>query len=233
MALRDACAIRDAVEGRLPPFRPCPSSSALLVVDVQFLDAHPDHGLGLRAKDAHGRGPLAYYFDRLASTVLPNIAAVLRACRALGAEVIYVRIAGLTPDGRENNWRYRQMGLTPPLDSTEARILDEIAPLPRDPVLTKSSSGAFASTNLERMLTRFGVEHLLVCGVVTHGCVETTVREAADRGYKVLLIEDACADYAPELHETALAILDGNFAHVVHAAEALRLLHEPAGPSAP
>ena len=188
------------------------------------------HGQGPGRVDTHFTS-VGWLRDALRRTVLPNIQLLLKTCRGLPMEVIFARIASLTPTGRENNWRYRAMGFTAPLGSKDAEILDDIAPLAGELVVTKNTSGAFASTNLDKILARFGVEHLVVCGVVTHGCVETTVREAADRGYKVLVLEDACADYAPELHETSLAILDGNFANVVTTADALRLLqaaHEAA-----
>ncbi|RYE75656.1 MAG: cysteine hydrolase [Hyphomicrobiales bacterium] len=86
-------------------------------------------------------------------------------------------------------------------------IVPALAPLPGEPVLDKPGKGAFYQTDLDLMLRNRGIETLLVCGVTTEVCVHTTVREANDRGYRCLVLGDACASYFPEFHEVGLRMI--------------------------
>jgi len=86
-------------------------------------------------------------------------------------------------------------------------IVPALAPLPEEPVIDKPGKGAFYQTDLDLMLRNRGIETLLVCGVTTEVCVHTTVREANDRGYRCLVLSDACASYFPEFHEAGLAMI--------------------------
>ncbi len=86
-------------------------------------------------------------------------------------------------------------------------IVPALAPLPDEPVIDKPGKGAFYQTDLDLMLRNLGIETLLVCGVTTEVCVHTTVREANDRGYKCLVLSDACASYFPEFHEVGLRMI--------------------------
>ena len=70
--------------------------------------------------------------------------------------------------------------------------------------LLKPGKGAFYNTRLEAWLRERGVTHLLVCGVTTEVCVQTTLREANDRGFDACVLADACASYFPEFHKQAL-----------------------------
>ena len=86
-------------------------------------------------------------------------------------------------------------------------IVPELAPLPEEPVIDKPGKGAFYQTDLDLMLRNRGIETLLVAGVTTEVCVHTTVREANDRGYRCLVLDDACASYFPEFHKVGLAMI--------------------------
>ena len=86
-------------------------------------------------------------------------------------------------------------------------IVPELAPLPSEPVIDKPGKGAFYQTDLALMLRNRRIETLLVCGVTTEVCVHTTVREANDRGYRCLVLGDACASYFPEFHEVGLRMI--------------------------
>ena len=79
-------------------------------------------------------------------------------------------------------------------------IIPELYPLPGEPVIDKPGKGAFYATDLDALLRNFGIQHLLVCGVTTEVCVNTTVREANDRGYRCVVLADCCASYFPEFH---------------------------------
>lgn len=86
-------------------------------------------------------------------------------------------------------------------------IIEELYPRPGEPVIDKPGKGAFYATELGPMLINRRVETLLVCGVTTEVCVHTTVREANDRGYRCIVVEDCCASYFPEFHEVALRMV--------------------------
>jgi biuret amidohydrolase len=86
-------------------------------------------------------------------------------------------------------------------------IIPELYPSGDEPVIDKPGKGAFYQTDLDLMLTNRGIENLLVCGVTTEVCVNTTVREANDRGYRCIVLADCCASYFPEFHQAGLAMI--------------------------
>lgn len=88
-----------------------------------------------------------------------------------------------------------------------ADIVPELAPLPGETVLDKPGKGAFHATPLDATLARLGATHLLFAGVTTEVCVQTTMREANDRGYECLLVEDCTESYFPEFKRTALEMI--------------------------
>ena len=86
-------------------------------------------------------------------------------------------------------------------------IIPELYPLPGEPVIDKPGKGAFYATDLDAILTYRGITRLIVCGVTTEVCVHTTVREANDRGYDSLVVEDCTGSYFPEVHEMGLRMI--------------------------
>jgi nicotinamidase-related amidase len=86
-------------------------------------------------------------------------------------------------------------------------IIPELYPAPGEPVIDKPGKGAFYQTDLELMLKNREIDTLLVCGVTTEVCVNTTVREANDRGFRCIVIGDCCASYFPEFHAAGLAMI--------------------------
>jgi nicotinamidase-related amidase len=86
-------------------------------------------------------------------------------------------------------------------------IVDEVAPIPGEIIINKPGKGAFWNTSFEAELQRLGVTHLLVTGVTTEVCVQTTIREANDRGYECLLVTDATESYFPEFKASTLDMI--------------------------
>jgi nicotinamidase-related amidase len=86
-------------------------------------------------------------------------------------------------------------------------IIPELYPLRSEPVIDKPGKGAFYQTDLELMLRNRGIDTLFVCGVTTEVCVNTTVREANDRGFRCIVLADCCASYFPEFHAAGLAMI--------------------------
>ena len=86
-------------------------------------------------------------------------------------------------------------------------IIDELKPAPGEPVIDKPGKGAFYATDLDALLHNRGIRQLVVCGVTTEVCVNTSVREANDRGYDCLVLEDCVGSYFPEFQAAALAMI--------------------------
>ena len=89
--------------------------------------------------------------------------------------------------------------------------------------MNKTTYGTFNSTGLDHALRSLGIASLVVGGVVTNVCVETTARDAADRGYEVVLLHGGCA-FSPEIHEATLLSFQGPFGRVRRTDEVLALL---------
>ena len=86
-------------------------------------------------------------------------------------------------------------------------IVPELGPRPGETVIVKPGKGAFYATALDEMLRSQRITHLLLAGVTTEVCVQTTMREANDRGYECLLVEDATESYFPEFKQATLAMI--------------------------
>ena len=86
-------------------------------------------------------------------------------------------------------------------------IIPELQPLPKETVIPKPGKGAFYQTNLRSCLQQQGITHLVFTGVTTEVCVQTTMREANDRGYECLLVEDATASYFPKFKQSTLEMI--------------------------
>jgi ureidoacrylate peracid hydrolase len=214
-----------------PPFPQFPvtrKSTALIIVDMQKADAHPDYGIGVKARAA-GRAHAFEFYWKAVRCAVENQQKLIAACRAAGVQIIYTRIATLTRDARDVGNQHRNVNVFVAKDSVEAEILPEIAPGEDDIVISKTSSSPFTTTAIHQLLHNLGVDTLLVCGVVTNGCVEGTVRDASDLGYNVIMIPDASAALSPELHQSAITNLDDAFcncretARVVEELNALRI----------
>ena len=110
-------------------------------------------------------------------------------------------------------------------------IIPELYPVAGEIVIDKPGKGAFYATDLDALLRNCGIENLLVCGVTTEVCVNTTVREANDRGYRCVVLADCCASYFPEFHEVGLAMIKAQgaiFGWVSDSERALAALTPPA-----
>jgi nicotinamidase-related amidase len=198
--------------------------TALLVIDLQYGDAHPDHGLLRRMRDRGDADIAAYYVDRLESLVIPNVRRLQDACRAAGIEVIHTKIESLTADGRDRSLEHKRLNIHHPPGSVDAKFREEVAPLGDEIVLTKTCGGVFNGTNIEYVLRNLGIANLIVAGVITSGCVEVAVRDAADRGFSVTLAEDACASWSEEMEQAAIRAMSEIYAKALSTDEIIRLL---------
>lgn len=210
---------------QLDPSAIDPRTTALLLIDLQYLDAHPDFGLGL---DAKHRGvfesEFAYYF-REVEAIVPRLRSVLELARRRDVQVVHVRIGALTSDGRDISSGHKRLDLKALPGSREIDILDELAPIGGEVVLSKGASGVFNATAIDQILRNMKIETLIVGGVVTNYCVETAVRDAGDRGFDVFLLSDGCAAMSEEQQRFALSILDGVYCTVCSTEEIAAVLN--------
>ncbi|MDH4267109.1 MAG: cysteine hydrolase [Deltaproteobacteria bacterium] len=197
----------------MPEVIPTPGDTALVIIDMQYVDAHPDYGLVKKAKEAGNFAIMEYLLGRL-PMVIRNIQRMQKVCRAKKIEVIFVKIQSYTQDGRDFSPSYRIKGITCPPGSKEAEILEELKPVGDEIVLNKLSTSAFTSTAIDQVLRYMGIKKLMVSGVNTNYCIETFIRDAYDRGYEVVLLEDCCATVEEKFHRMACEEMEDIFCKV-------------------
>jgi nicotinamidase-related amidase len=203
-----------------------PGEMALVTIDMQYMDAHPDGWMGRAARGVDKGDVLTQRYEAI-ERALPRIRQLQDAFRARGEEVIHARIAFRTDDGREAGRAFMPSPHEQSVQREERddEILPEVAPVGDELVFSKTSSSVFSTTDIERVLWNLGVHHLVFTGLVTDGCVELSARDAADRGFRVTLVEDATCSSTPEAHEDAIArMTDGGFIVAKSTHEALELL---------
>lgn len=190
--------------------------TALLVVDMQYLDAARGHGV---FADVEKSGvPVEaeeYYFSTLESVVIPNIRRLQDCFRDSRLEIIHIRIQALTQDGRDRSLGHKRLNLLAAPGSKEAEFLEEVAPKGDEIIINKTASGVFSSTNLYYILNNLKIDALFVTGVYTNECVSTTVRDASDLGFLVTLIDDGCTTVTLELHASAITTLRDRYARII------------------
>lgn len=178
--------------------------AALLFVDVQNYNARRDGGEYAGMDPAEREARYGAFFRTMEETALPNMQRLQTACRGAGIEVLYTVIEALTLDGRDMSLDYKISGLFVAKGSWDAKVLDAIAPHGDEMVVPKTSSSVFISTNIDYVLRNLGIRSLIVAGVLTDQCIDSTVRDACDLGYLVTVPTDACATLTAERHEWAL-----------------------------
>jgi nicotinamidase-related amidase len=200
-----------------------PRSTVLVVVDMQYASADRAAGFG-RWLTEHGRADEGRYrFDRIEQLLVPNIARLLAWFREHGLDRVFVRLGAELPGCRDLIPHIRELELAfrNVQGEREFEILDELAPLPGEPVLTKRSASAFTSTGIDALLRNLGAEHLVLTGVSTSQCVDLTARDAADRGYRCVVVEDAVAEDRADYHAWTLEQFQRLFGRVASTDEVL------------
>jgi nicotinamidase-related amidase len=205
-----------------------PAATALLVIDMQRDFLEPG-----------GFGELLGNDVSLLSRVVEPLGLVLEAARAAGMLVVHTReghrpdLADCPPSKLARGRLDVGIGALGPKGRVLVRgevghdIVPSLAPLPDEVVVDKPGKGSFYATDLELMLRNQGISSLIVTGVTTEVCVHTTVREANDRGFECLVLEDCVGSYFPEFHRVALEMIaaqGGIFGWVTHSSELLAAL---------
>lgn len=190
------------------PYRFSRAATALIVIDMQRDFLEPG-GFG---------AALGNDVSRLAAAIEP-VERLLDACRRCGMTVIYTReahrpdLSDCPPTKRSRGDATLRIGDPGPMGrilvagEPGADIIPALAPIASEIVIDKPGKGAFYATRLDNVLRARGISHLLVCGVTTEVCVQTTMREANDRGYECLLVGDATESYFPDFKAATLAMV--------------------------
>lgn len=215
---------------------PVTLQAALLVIDMQPCGVGAQAGL-IQAIERTAPGYTRYLVDRIRREVVPNLQRLGAAFRGHGLPVYFTAFASPAGDGSDITTatiRYRDEqrravtgeSVILPRSHPATDIIAELGPVPGDTVLTKTSMDAFTSTDLAAELTRRGVRTLVIGGVLTDACVESSARHAAERGFQVHVAEDACAAWEEAFHTASLANLSRYFARIASTAEILRELEK-------
>lgn len=204
--------------------------TALLVIDMQRDFLEPG-----------GFGELLGNDVSLLARAVPPTQRVLAAARAAGVMVVHTReghrpdLSDCPPAKRRRGRLAVGIGDQGPMGRVLVRgeaghgIVPELAPVDGEPIVDKPGKGAFYATDLEATLRNRGIESLWVAGVTTEVCVNTTVREANDRGFECLVLEDCVGSYFPEFQRAALDMIKaqgGIFGWVAQSAPVLEALED-------
>ncbi|TCS15512.1 isochorismatase family cysteine hydrolase [Caulobacter sp. BK020] len=184
-----------------------PDRTAVLVIDMQVDFASPDGALG------------AHVDMSVVEPALASAEKLVADARAAGAPVVFVGL-WTTPETDSAAWneRLRRRGGNPKIDAALCRAGENGSafygpqPAPGELVVRKTRYSAFVGTDLDQRLRDMGVDTLVVAGLTTECCVDSTVRDAFDLDYHVFVAADACAAYEADLHEASLKVMELNSA---------------------
>jgi nicotinamidase-related amidase len=202
-----------------------PAKTALVIIDMQRDFVEPG-----------GFGETLGNDVTLLQAIVPTVAAVLAAWRRAGAFVVHTReahrpdLSDCPPAKRERGSPTLRIGdqgaMGRILIAGEPgnQIVDALAPIDGEFVIDKPGKGAFYATDLQAELQRRAITHLVFMGVTTEVCVQTSMREANDRGYDCLIVEDGTASYFPEFKTAALAMITAQGAIVGWSAPSKALI---------
>ena len=192
------------------------ANTALLVIDLQNVYTK------LANKDPRWNE----FSKRLNETVLPNVKKIEALFRKNKQDVIFARIACHLKDGRDRSLSQKMSGWNNILITLDddSQIIDDIAPVNDEIVVTKTTDSALTGTNLRLILNNLGIKTVVCAGIFTDQCVASTVRSLSDESFNVVVLEDACAAGTMELHNAELTIINNIYAKVCSTDDLIKIL---------
>lgn len=189
------------------------AAPALIVVDMQNYYLRQDSSY-YQYFNTLQPGCLDYILTRCETVVIPNIRRLAETFRKKSLAVVYLRLCGIDPERKDLHHFFRETYIKGkragfdnvyPLESDPfADVFGEIRPLPGETVINKTTFSPFTGTRIDAVLREQEISTLVFTGLSTSQCVETTARDASDRGYHIIHIEDAQADYDEMSHTSSL-----------------------------
>jgi isochorismate hydrolase len=169
---------------------PTPDKTALLVIDMQC------------------------YFRELAEPILGNVLSLIENCREKGVRILFTR-HGHRDLSKDGGMLRKWWGELIVYGTREWELIEELNPAETEPIIDKNRYSAFFNTGLDEQLRSLDVEDLIISGVMTNCCCETTARDAFVHDYRVFFVADATATADEELHLSSLKNLAYGFAYIV------------------
>ncbi len=164
------------------------------------------------------------YFRTMVEPIKENLLGLIEIGREKGIRIFFTRHGHSQPD-KDGGMLGKWWGGLIEYGSPEWALLGELNPSEKEPVIDKNRYSAFFNTDLDDRLSGLGIEDLIICGVMTNCCCETTARDAFVRDYRVFFTADATATANLELHLASLKNLAFGFAHVVNTKQICRSLN--------
>ena len=169
---------------------PKPDRCALLVIDMQ------------------------QYFLSMAAPILGNVMSVIKACKSKGVKIIFSR-HGHRDISKDGGMLKKWWGDLIDYGSKDWKLIDSLKPTDTDVIVDKNRYSVFQGTGLEERLKSGEIEELIITGVMTNCCCETTARDAFVKDFRVFFVSDATATVNDELHIASLKNLAYGFAHII------------------
>ena len=210
-----------------------PRKTCLVVVDLMYATGTRETGLGKLLAEQGRLDDAAYRFDRIDQLVVPNTLRLLQWAREHDMRRVFLTYGSEVEDYSDLSPQMYDLcrSTSNRVGLREHELLDVLERRPDERVINKITPSAFTSSPIELILRNYGVEDLIFTGVSTNMCVEGTMRDAADRGFGCVLVDDASGADAQEYHDAACLVLQRLYGHVMQTDEVLAQLaarHEAA-----
>ncbi|MFH1942755.1 MAG: isochorismatase family protein [bacterium] len=163
------------------------------------------------------------YFREIAGSIVENLSTLIRTCREESVPVVYTQHGYEDPDG-ESGMLGEWWGDPIVVGTEEWDFMDDIAPLENEKVIRKKRYSAFYRTDLEEILRTLGITDIIIGGVMTNLCCETTARDAFVRDFRVFFLVDGTATVSEEYHFASLRNLAYGFAYLKQCEEIIEVL---------
>jgi nicotinamidase-related amidase len=187
------------LDNPVPRFNINTNNTTLIILDFQYFITDKSGQIGKIAQDKGISAEFKEYFE-IIEDIIPNIKKLIDYCRNLGIQIIFIRTASKTKDGRDMSLQNKAQGRIYNYDF-DFSFNKSLQPDREDIIIDKTCDNPFNCTELEKILRNLSIEHIILCGVLSPGYLDTTALDAADRGFGVIVVFDAVAGGVRERKE--------------------------------